>query len=244
MDEAWGNLATAAVMHSDWTTGKMAVDKLQALNSPAYGDALKLLQSAQTAATAVRNDPKAKEAEQFFAKGEALFKEGEFDKAISAYRQAVKRQPKNANYWCGLGAAYGRKGELKDAFNCFSETVKLDPSHSDGWRNLGVAFKVQGKLREAKNAAEQATRIDPSNALACNDLGVLVMDAGNYQQAVVCFQAAVKNLPSYDLAWRNLGVALCALGKDVEARQILTEMQRRGSPLASEVASALAKTRH
>lgn len=237
--EAWNNLATAYGMTGNWSDVKAVADKLRELNSPASAEVQRTWELGSKAAQA-SNDPQAKEAAKFFAEGEAKLKGNKLDKAILAFRQAVKRQPKNAAYWYWLGMAHGQKKEILDAFNCFSETVKLDPLHPDGWRNLGIAHRDRGNIQEARNAAEQAIRLNPNHAPAWNDLGVLLMNAKNFQRATQCFEAAVRASSDYETAWRNLGIVYCLQGREADARRVVKEMQQRGSGLASEVQAALA----
>lgn len=242
-EQSYINIATAYGMKGEWSEAAKVAETLRQMGSSGYAETSEMVVKGLAAQKEV-NDPKAKEARQYYDKAQLLLTANRLPEAITAYSQAVKRQPKNAQYWCRLGVAHGHSNELKDAFNCFSEALKLDPRHAESWRNIGLVHKARGDVAKAKEAAEQAIRTNPEDGLAMNDLGVLMMEAKNFNYAIMCFEGAVKVMPTYDFAWRNLGVVYCTTGRADDARRVLATLLQRGSREAADVEQAIAQAVH
>jgi tetratricopeptide (TPR) repeat protein len=71
---------------------------------------------------------------------------GDYDKAIACYTEAIKRYPKFALAYLCRGDAYAAKGDLDRAFQDYDEAVRLDPD------NPAI------KIRAAAIRSERATR--------------------------------------------------------------------------------------
>ena len=77
----------------------------------------------------------------FFLLGEAYRDAGRLDRAITAYREALRLEPEFARGWFELGVASVRIGETAEARAALDQLEKLDPS-------LGEALK--GRVPPAK----------------------------------------------------------------------------------------------
>lgn len=101
------------------------------------------------------------------ARGNKLYKEGQFEKAIEAYEQALKQNPENTIARYNLAAARFRSGKFEDAQKVYNEV--LEKSNDDALKqkaayNSGVAFTKQNKLWESIEAYKLALRMNPLDA--------------------------------------------------------------------------------
>ncbi|KAM3093822.1 tetratricopeptide repeat protein [Phormidesmis sp. 146-12] len=149
-----------------------------------------------------RNDPIA-----WFALGNVLSDQSRLDKAIAAYNQAIKLDPKYATY-NNLGNALSRQNKLDEAITAYNQAIKINPKYADAYNNLGIALSKQNKLDEAITAYNQAIKINPKYAEAYNNLGIVLSDQSKLDKAITAYNQAIKINPKYAEAYNNLGIVL------------------------------------
>jgi len=66
--------------------------------------------------------------------------------ALFAYKEAIKLQPGNAEYWFFLGSALHQESRLADAAVCFQKVLQVDPRNASGY--LPRAEKILQSYRE------------------------------------------------------------------------------------------------
>ena len=143
--------------------------------------------------------------DSYALEGDAQFVAGNLDKAIAAYREAVRVDPSNAQVWAKLARiqAYSsallttdpeRLARLTDALGSIDEAVKLAPDDSTvhairafvlDW-NASTALvgedKAQEYLTEAEQEAVSALRFDNQNTLALAYYAEILVDQQKWTQ--------------------------------------------------------------
>lgn len=105
----------------------------------------------------------------FYELGIGYLDLGEFDKAIAAFEQAVKKNDHYLAPYHYLGEIAFRKGDLQKAKAFFEKSLSLHPEHEETYFRLGQVFL---KLEETDNA-----RTFWEKALECNPRSVRYFDA-------------------------------------------------------------------
>ena len=67
-------------------------------------------------------------AEEYANRGVSWYKEGDFNKAISDFDEALKINPQFAGAYNGRGSSWASKGEFDKALEDFSAALKINPS--------------------------------------------------------------------------------------------------------------------
>jgi glycosyltransferase involved in cell wall biosynthesis len=99
--------------------------------------------------------------------GENLTKEGNLNKAISAYRNALKINPKSA--WCYLNLAeiLSQKGWRKEASNFYAQAWLSNPEQVQTWNS---------KYKQiVKNKSQYQAKIEPIFVVGCYHSGTTLM---------------------------------------------------------------------
>lgn len=106
---------------------------------------------------------KADEAKQ---RGNDLFRQKDFAKAVAEYEEAVKRAPKDAAIRNNLAAALTKIMDFNGAKTQIEKALELDPTYVKAWTRKGdieFAFK---EYHKAMDSYKKGMELDPDNA-AC-----------------------------------------------------------------------------
>jgi protein O-GlcNAc transferase len=132
---------------------------------------------------------------------------GQLPAAIAHMKQAVARDPRNADFQDELGRMAAQAQDWSAAQAAFAAAVQARPDFAMGHLHLGLslqALKRNGALEELTKAHELA----PANALIALELGKALADAGQDQQAASILQQASSLDPQSTSAAYQLGLVL------------------------------------
>ena len=93
--------------------------------------------------------------------GQLYKKSGRFDKAIEAYRSALRIDPNFADAHNNLGNALCENDQPQEAIGHYSTAVEIDPKNAYTHYNLGILLKSLGDHSAAIDSLERALAIDP-----------------------------------------------------------------------------------
>jgi tetratricopeptide (TPR) repeat protein len=148
---------------------------------------------------------------------DALFKQGNLEKAIFHFRKAVKMNPEDEKSHLLLGKALQAIGRVDEAIRHYSEALRIKPEYPEALVQLGNALESQGNTDEAIRHYSEALRIKPDYVGALNNLGIALMRRGRLEDAIHYFSKVVQINPEFVQAYNNLGYILAQLGRTDEA---------------------------
>src|SRR5688572_9840355 len=95
-------------------------------------------------------------ATEWHREGNRLVDEGKLDRAISAFRRALRLDDSLAEVHNDLGTAYFEKGWYAEAEACFRKAIAHRPAHGIAHANLGAALRAQGRAGDSRRAFQRA----------------------------------------------------------------------------------------
>jgi len=149
--------------------------------------------------------------------GYALAALDRLDEAITAYRQAIRLDPKLAEAHANLGNALAREGDLDAAVRAYHDASLIDSNNPAILNNLGHALARKQDLSAAIACYEAALKLAPELTLARYNLAGALTAQGHVDLAVVQYQQVVAQDSGNALAHDRLARALAVLGRRVEA---------------------------
>jgi tetratricopeptide (TPR) repeat protein len=167
----------------------------------------------------VRIDPGA--AYGFNALGIAYLEQAQYDKAIPAFRDAVRR----AQHWSyplhNEALAYVETGDYRSAIRAYQEAIRLTPQYSYLPYNLGLVYQRLNRRKDAEAAYTKAEMLAPNSAEPYNALGTLKASEGKRADAEKLYQQALQKDPSLLPARHNLALLIAdQQGRRPEAIQL------------------------
>lgn len=179
--------------------------------------------TAQTSAPIPVADPAASaQADQ----GLASLRDGRFTDAESAFREAIRIDPKYTVAHTNLGVALARQKRFAEAEAAFHIVVRLDPTAHAGYANLGSACLDRGKWAEAEGWFRQAVHLDPKAAGPRRLLGTALEALNQREAAEAEYRQAILLDPKHADTHHRLGVLLAAMNRKADAEPCLREALR------------------
>jgi tetratricopeptide (TPR) repeat protein len=110
---------------------------------------------------------------------EAMYRLGRYfegqarrEKAIAAYREALRRDPLFVDAYTALGLALAAQQRYDEAIRQLQAVVVLAPHAAYAHNNLGYAYLLSGDNEKAAKTLEEAMRLDPRHERARANLRV------------------------------------------------------------------------
>jgi tetratricopeptide (TPR) repeat protein len=149
--------------------------------------------------------------------GQALFRAGDIDAAVTRYRRALALQPRYPETHYNLGVALARQGHFASAIEHYETALRIEPDYPEALNNLGNALVQSGRVDEALHRYAEALRRRPNFAEAHNNWGNALLQSDRLAEARERFERALQLRPDYAEAHYNLGNTLAAAGDMVGA---------------------------
>ena len=95
-------------------------------------------------------------------RGDAYGQEGQYDRAIEDFDQAVRLSPNNATAFLARGAGYASSGQQDRAILDYDQAIRLNPNYAEAFYNRGVAFRAKGQSARAAADFAKARQLNPN----------------------------------------------------------------------------------
>jgi len=152
-----------------------------------------------------------------------------WEKAVTAFKQALDIDPKYAEAWAGLSITYSQQAswgfiDRDEGFALARETVKralalnpeLPEAHAGlGWIRMVYDFDWHG----ADASYQEASRLAPGNATVLRAAGVLAFTLGRLDEAIDIDLRAIVRDPLNQGSHQNLGLVLMHAGRLEDSAQ-------------------------
>jgi tetratricopeptide (TPR) repeat protein len=164
--------------------------------------------------------------------GFALAQAGSRERALAAYREALRLNPKSPKTHNYLGLLFADMGDHDRAAGEFEAALALLPQFAEARNNLGLTRLAQDRLDDAIIEFDRAVQMNPAFGEAHNNLGSASAQQGNLVRAIIEFEAAVRFQPGVAEPHANLAAALVDSGRPREALpHFETAIQLGGDPV-------------
>jgi len=107
-------------------------------------------------------------AETHKAKGNDLFKAGDFPGAIKEFDEAIRRDPSNKAYYSNRSFAYIKLMEPTYALKDAEKAIELDPTFVKAWVRKATCHSLHKEYHKAMEAYQKGLDLEPGNK-ECTD---------------------------------------------------------------------------
>lgn len=161
------------------------------------------------------------------AAGEAYESSGQYERAISAYRDVLGRDPGRTGIHFRIGRALLRgPADTEAAMAEFRLELQADPSNANAAYEIGEVLRKQGEFAQARDYFTQAVKFYPEFEQAQLALGGVLTSLGDPAGAITHLRRAIALDAGNDVSYYRLAQAHRALGQIEEMRAALAKFQQ------------------
>lgn len=159
---------------------------------------------------------------EYYNLGNAYFELSQMEKAVSAYRTALRQDPGNAKVSYNLALALVKSGRSDEAATVLEAVLSGDPANVETLEALAWSKSAAGADEEAIGVYNRILAVSPENGNAWYNLGVLQWKAGMKEDAAASFRTLLRYHPDDLPGMYNLGEILLAMDQAEEAAEFLS----------------------
>lgn len=181
---------------------------------------------------------------QILSRAAALSKQGDFDGAAEAYRQAIHISPNDPMICLYLGLALENKGSYPEAAKAYDDAIALQQKRSDMpsllahlYAHASAAYLLTNHLDEANARADKSLQLNPNSADALSTKGVILDMQGHLDEAIEYDRKASAIDPRSPIFAANLAGVLQKKG-DAQGAVAVVQTSLKSNPHDSELLAA------
>jgi len=137
--------------------------------------------------------------------GDVYWKQGDLDKAESAWRRVLASNPDNVSALNNLGLLENQRHQYAEAKRLLQRAIELNPGTAELHLNLADTYQSMGMPGLAEPQIRAAVALSPLNTRGRNMLGQLLVAKGRMSEAEEQFRASVRSNPNV-FAYDYLGM--------------------------------------
>jgi len=134
-------------------------------------------------------------AHEFYAKGQAHFESGNYEKARLEFLDATQRDPQYADAYFYLGLIAKREGDVALLFENMSTAIRIDHRHIEAKINVAELYVFGQRFGDALELANQIEMQAPDNFHALRIKGASFAGLKKFDQAEEYIQLALQKKP-------------------------------------------------
>lgn len=149
-----------------------------------------------------------------FRLGVCALESGDHARAVNAFLEALKGQPRDYQTNYNLAMAYQRSKQYEQAEEVLKRLIQYYPEDAASYYSSIVRMYDEAGMNDrAIEAARKVIELNPGNEVAVYNLGIMFQKLKRYDEAIAAFQQAIGIKPDYDYAWYNIGLCFSQLKK-------------------------------
>jgi tetratricopeptide (TPR) repeat protein len=175
--------------------------------------------------TAVPDDPDA-----WWSLGSMYWYRGLPDSCYSAYRESLRADSTNVQYWHNFGVLLLGQSHLSEAKRCFLKVQELKPGELQPLWGLATLYQLEGRYDSTVIMLERVIQLEPGSWEVHFALGLGRLRLQEYAAALDEFVEAAKLKPAERLVYRRVGEILLQQKKVTALQHLLQDWGRQAGP--------------
>jgi Flp pilus assembly protein TadD len=138
-------------------------------------------------------------------------------RALEAYEQMARLDPKDIVAWATVGNMRMESGDSAGAVDAFLHLLEVRPGHADSWFNLGYIYEQRNDEADAERCFRRAVELSPNHDRAWYGLGLVLIRGGRLTEAIDSLKQNIKLQPFSPYGYYQIAMTYHHLGDSGEA---------------------------
>ncbi len=151
-------------------------------------------------------DTKTMSAAELEKAGDTYRAQKDYEHAVQYFREALRKDKKNAVLYNKLGMAELKAGNLRNARGDFEKAARLNKTYADAINNVGVVYYVENNFNQAAKYFKKAVALEETRATFHLNLGSVWFSQKKLDRAVVEYRRALELDPQVLIQSARAGV--------------------------------------
>lgn len=155
-----------------------------------------------------------------------LARQGEHDKSIAKYREAIRINPHLPGVHFELAEQLRAAADPKlnaQAEGEYRLALKDNQYDEKSWCHLGEVIATRGDFKAAQEAYNKALAIQPNDSTARTDLAIALISMNQQKDAIPLLETAIKDDPTNSVAHYRLSALYRREGRAADAKREMDE---------------------
>jgi len=119
----------------------------------------------------------------------------DYDGGIAILKEALAKNPKDANALFLIGFGYSKKQMYEEAIGALTEVIALAPNFAQANFELAICYQNQGEKEKALEYFQKTLELDANNPDAAYNAGLILFGLNRVDEALSNFERALKVKP-------------------------------------------------
>ncbi len=150
-------------------------------------------------------------------RGEVSLNQGQAEKALAWYQQAIVGDPRSYQAWAGAAESYLALKKHLECVSHFDKALELNPRYVIGWQRRSKALEALDRHEAALLSWDKGLELAPQNLQLWNGRGLALFYLGRHEEAIQSFDKALAIDPRFSLAKFNKAHCQDRLARSDEA---------------------------
>jgi len=137
--------------------------------------------------------------------GDILYQIKDYDKALTAYRTAIKLNPAIKGFYKRYAEIVVAKGQQEEVITALSNVIKSGEADIGTYQTLAMIYQKKGDYPKATEMYQKALQIDPQSIDALASMAACQAAAGSTNDAIISYEQVVMMDTGATEAYRELG---------------------------------------
>ena len=137
--------------------------------------------------------------------GDVLYQIKDYDKALVAYRTAIKLNPAIKGFYKRYAEIVIAKGQQEEVIAALSNVIKSGEADVGTYQTLGLIYQKKGVYPKAIEMYQKALMLDPQSVDALTSMAACQAAAGSTNDAIISYEQVVMMDTNASDAYRDLG---------------------------------------
>lgn len=139
--------------------------------------------------------------------GYLYLKEGNYNKSIEFYKNALLTDPNFVSAYTSLGDVHSLLGRYEESLSAYNRALDINPFQIDSYLGIGTIYKDTGKFKEALEIYKKGLKNNPEGWEIYYNIGNTYLHTAEYDKAIESYKKAILLNEGFVHSYINMGVA-------------------------------------